>query len=193
MKKQKQTDNRFLAPKLLLRKYFVEKYFGQNEAAVCDCCAGDKVVWGNLLCDFPKLNYVGFDVKHKRYAFRIDSARILDLPCSFDVVDIDTYGEPWKHYFNMLKNNAKDFVVVFLTIGFIRAAGGGNSSLLARKIFFGAAANSIPRSYASDYIFKNANFLIAKAFDYQYDIIEAQEAFPEENARYIGVALRRKK
>ena len=69
-----------------------------------DCCAGDRVIWGTIMSEYHNIEYVGFDLKKgKRKAFRIDSARILENPSCYDIVDIDTYGEPWQHYFNLLK------------------------------------------------------------------------------------------
>ena len=190
MKKQAKTDNYYLEPKLLLRRYFLQKYFsGKDAIKVMDCCAGDRVIWSNLMTEFPNVEYVGFDVKpDKSKTFKIDSSRILEQPSSYDVVDIDTYGEPWQHYFNLLKNNKSKEIIVFLTIGLVKMAGGACSAL-AKKYVFGDLSNKIPNTIAAPYIFRNAQILLAKAIDVQYVIDEAQEAFPQNNARYIGVKL----
>ena len=60
---------------------------------------------------------------------------------------------------------------------------------MAKEYVFGKLASNIPNSMAAPYIFDNANILIEKAIDYEYVINEAQEAFPQNNARYIGVKL----
>lgn len=190
MKKQAKTDNYYLEPKLLLRRHFLQKYFaGKDAIKVMDCCAGDRVIWSNLMTEFPNVEYVGFDVKpDKSKTFKIDSSRILEQPSSYDVVDIDTYGEPWQHYFNLLKNNKTKDIVVFLTIGLVKITGGACSNL-AKEYVFGDLSNKIPNTIAAPYIFRNAQILLAKAIDVQYVIDEAQEAFPQNNARYIGVKL----
>lgn len=193
MKKATQTDNYFLEPKLLLRRYFLKKYASdKNKLKIMDCCAVDRVIWSILMSEFQNVEYVGFDVKsEKRKAFRIDSTRILEQPSNYDVVDIDTYGEPWQHYFNLLKNNSSKDLIVFLTIGLIKAAGGACSKL-AKEYAFGSLANKIPNTIAAPYIFSNSNILLAKAIECKYVINETQEAFPQNNARYIGVKLTKK-
>lgn len=193
MKKQAKTDNYFLAPKLYLRRFFLKKYFANKvKIKVMDCCAGDRVIWSNLMVEFPNVEYVGFDVKpDKSKTFKIDSSRILEQPSSYDVVDIDTYGEPWGHYFNLLKNNKTKDIVVFFTIGLVKMSGGACSKL-AKGHIFGNLASKIPNTIAAPYIFNNAQILIEKAIDFQYVIEEMQEAFPQNNARYIGAKLVKK-
>lgn len=193
MKKQTKTDNYYLEPKLLLRRYFLRKYFaGKDSIRVMDCCAGDRVIWRNLTAEFSNVEYVGFDVKcGKPKTFKIDSSRILEKPSFYDVVDIDTYGEPWAHYFNLLKNNKTKDLIVFFTIGLVRMSGGACSNL-SKQYIFGNLSSKIPNTIAAPYIYKNAQILIEKAIDFQYVIEEMQEAFPQNNARYIGAKLIKK-
>jgi hypothetical protein len=65
-------------------------------------------------------------VKRAKGRLKIDSVRVLAQPgWDFEVIDVDTYGSPWRHYFALLPNVTQP-VTVFMTIGMIRAGGGGN-------------------------------------------------------------------
>jgi hypothetical protein len=126
------TDNHNLPAKLELRRYFLREYHPGAAVAigasdeprprVLDCCQGDKALWSELQKEFA-VRYVGVDVKPKKGRLRIDSARLLDQDgWGYDVIDVDTYGSPWKHWFAILKHGKKS-ITVFLTIGIVNIGG----------------------------------------------------------------------
>lgn len=130
MPKAKKSDNGHLAAKLELRRHFLAKFpppgpKKRSRFKVFDACQGEGVLWSVLRREFP-CDYWGVDVKPKKGRLKIDSVKVLGQPgWDFDVVDIDTYGSPWKHYQAMMPYVRRP-VTVFLTLGFVRAGGGGN-------------------------------------------------------------------
>ncbi|HZU48538.1 MAG TPA: hypothetical protein VFA16_15010, partial [Mycobacterium sp.] len=94
---QTKTDNGNLEAKLGLRRHFLRRYHMENKPMVLDCCQGDGIIWRKLRQEF-ECDYWGVDVKPKRGRLSIDSVRILAQPgWPHDVLDIDTYGSPWRH------------------------------------------------------------------------------------------------
>jgi hypothetical protein len=92
------TDNHDPRAKLELRRYFLRKYHGDGLARVLDCCQGSGLLWGTLRQEFECESYWGLDLKRKPGRLSIDSSRVLAQPgWPQDVIDIDTYGSPWKH------------------------------------------------------------------------------------------------
>ena len=111
---QKQTDNSNAEVKLNLRRAYLSKYGG---SACLDCCQGDMKLWKVLRKEFPNIKYMGVDLKPKSGRHKVDSCRLLSLsPLEWDVVDIDTYGDPWAHYFALCKSITNP-TTVFLTLG----------------------------------------------------------------------------
>jgi len=110
----KKTDNAHLEEKLLLRRYFLDKYTSPG-FSVIDCCAGSGHIWNALRLEYD-CKYWGMDVKQKNGRLRVKSERVLASGAIADVIDIDTYGSPWKHWFNLLPFISSQ-TIVFLTIG----------------------------------------------------------------------------
>lgn len=109
-------DNAYLAHKLALRRYFLDKYH-KNPPHVFDCCQGSQVIWTQLKSEYELKSYFGVDLKPRKGRLTIDSVRILDQPgWNFDVIDCDTYGSPFKHW-NALLGQLQKPTTVFLTIG----------------------------------------------------------------------------
>lgn len=101
----KKTDNTNLPAKLDLRRRFLRKYHAEDPANVLDCCQGDGVIWKTLRREFTIAGYWGVDTKRKPGRLRLDSSRILaQAGWLQNVVDIDTYGSPWRHWLAMLPN-----------------------------------------------------------------------------------------
>ena len=118
-----QTDNAFFNAKLNLRRYFLRTYYGTGQFSVFDGCRGSGRIWETLRKEHP-CHYWGVDVKPSPGRMKINSARVLAQPgWDFDVIDIDTYGSPWKHWVALLPHVRKP-IVVFLTIGQLRIGGG---------------------------------------------------------------------
>src|ERR1700756_3921286 len=104
----KKTDNFNLEAKLELRRYFLRGYHQQDPPNVFDACQGDGVIWATLRGEFKVGFYLPVDLKPKKGTPRVDSVRVLDQEgWTFDVIDVDTYGVPWKHWFAILKHGKK--------------------------------------------------------------------------------------
>lgn len=190
MTASRKTDNHDPRAKLNLRRHFLERYHPQGTARVLDCCMGSGFIWRALRSEWRVAEYVGLDVKPKKGRLKIDSARYLEAGgWSHDVIDVDTYGSPWRHWLSVLRF-APDVCTVFLTIGLVRMGGGGNMQQAERQ------AIGIPHSTPAGIIgalHGYAQRVCLGAALRDFDIIEAVEAESHGNARYIGVRLARKK
>lgn len=113
------TDHVALASKIALRLDTLDRVLPGEPLRVLDCCAGEGVVWDRLRELRPVASYVGIDLKPRRPGtLRGDSVRslqVLDLS-AYNVIDIDTYGEPWAHYFTALTRLTTP-TALFLTHG----------------------------------------------------------------------------
>ncbi len=120
------TDNHNLKAKLELRRHFLRAANYGRPISVCDCFSGSEVIWGALAKEFKVGFYLALDVKAKRGRLKLDSFRYLQNQAwSHDVVDLDAYGSPWRHFFEVIKRLSADgaqgltrpTILVFLTIG----------------------------------------------------------------------------
>jgi hypothetical protein len=185
----KQTDNHNPDAKLLLRKYFLEKYHADGSATVFDCCQGGGLMWGTIRNTHPVASYWGVDVKPKKGRLKIDSIRVVEQGLTQNVIDIDTYGSPWKHWVALLGklNGAK---TVFLTIG--------TKNTMPRKVsidelaLIGCDIENLPAPFAMKLQDICTDAMLAAALKVA-TITEAQEATRGVAARYIGVRLEPKK
>ena len=111
------TDNDNLEAKLELRRHFMRTYHADGLARVFDCCQGSGTIWGRLRREFTVARYWGADQKRRAGRLKIDSARVLEAPgWSDDVLDVDTYGAPWRHWWAILEHG-RGPLTVFLTVG----------------------------------------------------------------------------
>jgi len=186
----KKTDNHNPDVKLKLRKYFLEKYHADGSAKVFDCCQGGGVMWMTIQQTHAVESYWGVDVKPKKGRVKIDSVRVLQQAgLKQDVIDIDTYGSPWKHWFAMMPNIVRP-TTVFLTIGSCKV-GGSALSTEARAVL-GIGNLQIPNGIG----FKVNELAVdpcLSAGERYATLHEVVEAISDGNARYIGVHLRPKK
>jgi hypothetical protein len=180
----KKTDNHNPEAKLKLRRYFLEKYHADGSARVFDCCQGGGVMWSTIRRTHPVASYWGVDVKPKKGRLKIDSIRVLQQGVSQDVIDIDTYGSPWKHWLALLPKVNKP-VTVFLTSAFLGTLGCSLPSEC--KTALGIPTNTPPACAMKLYQL-SVDILLSKAKDI-VTIIEAVEVSSTGNARYIGVRL----
>lgn len=179
------TDNSFIEHKLNLRRYFLDKY-NDAEFDVIDCCQGDGVIWRALRKEYKISSYWGLDIKPKRGRLRINSVKILKMEGLIqNVIDIDTYGSPFKHYAAMIKN-IKFPTIVFLTIG--QVAIGVDDELIKS---LGLSSLNIPSAIKLKLVPFAITETILRAQDYGIKIIEACEMIisKNSNARYIGMRL----
>ena len=111
-------DNQFLAEKLMIRRHFLDKYPAPDGTfRVLDCCAGERQeIWTQLRKEYG-VQYLGMDKKTVGGGIlKVDAARWLtQTEWSADVIDIDTYGEPWAIYEAALENFVGRDVTIFLT------------------------------------------------------------------------------
>lgn len=182
----KKTDNANIGAKLDLRRYFLGKYHSGG-ADVLDCCQGSGKLWHTLREEFPVDRYWGIDVKPKKGRIRLESERLLaQRGWPQNVVDIDTYGSPWKHWLSMLPN-VSQAITVFLTIGQVKISG----SPLQRVVrsVLGIGNLPIPNAIGAKLNEFAASALLTSSYDYDILLAEAVEAVSGGNARYIGVRL----
>lgn len=185
----KKTDNGNLSAKLTLRRYFLDKYHDRN-FHVLDCCQGSGVIWNKLRSEYDLASYWGLDVKRKPGRLRLDSARVLQQPgWSQNVIDVDTYGSPWEHWSGILAN-FRDAVTVFLTIG--QVTYGGSRLINVVRHSLGIGKLKIPNAIGAK-LNAFATIPLISTANESATIVEAAEAFPSGNARYIGVRLERNK
>jgi hypothetical protein len=181
------TDNHNPKAKLDLRRYFLNKYHSDDMPSVFDCCQGSAVMWSQLQKEFSVGSYWGVDLKPKKGRLKIDSVRILQQPgWSFDVIDVDTYGSPWRHWLAILPNLTKS-TTIFLTIGSTMFKGSTDSSLLS-SIGCVFSRARLPESMHGKLSEFGTSYILANVSNFA-KITEAVEAVSTGNARYIGVRL----
>jgi len=185
----KKTDNGNLREKLFLRRHFIEKYHRPGPFAVIDACAGSGVIWQTLRRQYD-CSYWPLDVKPARGRLAVDSVRVLaQAGWKADIVDIDTYGSPWKHWLAMLPN-APLPLTVFVTIGSVKINGVAFTDLTQQKLAgLSFKTLRLPAALAG----KLGDFLVSScltsSYDYGIIITEALECPAPGNARYIGLRL----
>lgn len=190
MTQSTKTDNHNMQAKIDLRLHFLRKYHADGKARVLDCCMGGGHLWRAIRKEHEVASYLGLDLKPKPGRLKIDSSRYLQATgWTHDVVDIDTYGSPWRHWFYLLANMG-DACTVFLTIGMVRVGGGGNMMTEARRAL-GIDGLPVPVSILGKLDYLAADYCLAAASRYGVKITEAQEMESDGTARYIGVQLYR--
>jgi len=190
------TDNKHLAPKLLLRRHFLQQYHTDTPPRVLDCCQGSGVLWSRLLKEFPVTGYWGMDKKPKKGRVLVDSARILASGSwQADVIDIDPYGEPWAHWFALLRTGQAP-LTVFLTVGMMQTRiGGGGLRLISKEVQHVLGVDRLTRKVAPGLLGKlhevATDYCLRSALSYGWTVVECQEALPSVTTRYFGLRLER--
>jgi len=191
MASNKKTDNSRLRTKLELRRYYLRKYHSKPPR-VFDACQGEGIIWEYLQQEFECQSYWGVDEKPALGRLKINSARVLGPPgWDFDVIDIDTYGSPWKHWIAMLPYILRP-VTVFLTIGQITIGGMDPLTLKALGLEFPSLSlGTISPSLAVKIgMAHGLPYHLEKAREHGFVIREASEALPASiNGRYIGLHI----
>ena len=185
------TDNKFFAPKLLVRRHFLAKYHPPGTAMrVLDCCQGDGQLWGFLRREFAVAEYLGLDVKPKKGRVKLASERYLALSgWPQTVIDVDTYGSPWKHWHAMLPNIVRP-VTVFLTLGLVTPGGGSNLGAVTGSVMNFDNLASLPPSLAAKLAPHTVAYHLFAATRAGLRIVEAKEAVGGfSNARYLGLRI----
>lgn len=193
--KPRKTDNSNLHAKLELRRYFLKKYHGKGDVDVMDCCQGDAAIWSRLREEFKVKTYVAADLKPKKGRHKIDSSRLLALPGLVqNVIDVDTYGGPWKHYFALLSTMTKP-TTVFLTVGQGNNPVAGQIPQVALTAAgLGPLAEKIPRVLGMRISEVVTEYALFSCYKYGIVPIECAEAESGNvNARYLGIHLKPEK
>lgn len=180
----KQTDNSYLRSKLALRRHFLREY--GDDIRVMDCCQGSGRIWDTLRREFNVRSYWGLDVKPEKGRLKVDSSRVLSQSgWRENVIDIDTYGSPWRHWAGVCAN-LNHAATVFLTVGFV-GIGGGNLCHEARAAM-GLDDLAVPNGILGKLEPLSIPYCLDMALE-RLNIIEAREALPHGRARYFGVRL----
>lgn len=183
----RKTDNSALERKLRLRRYFLDRYHEPGDL-VFDACQGRGVLWRTLRREFD-VRYWGVDEKEAKGRMKIRSERILALPGhAFDIIDIDTYGSPWKHWLALLPNVTRP-TSVFLTVGQVAL---GVDKLIGRAVGWGERIRppgAIARRVQERI---GVQHMIRLTAEFGVEAVEAVEAKRSTSARYIGVRIQPK-
>lgn len=191
-----QKDSSTLAPKLLLRRYFLDKYHkAADPPNVLDCCQGERVIWSRLEKEYPLAGYFGVDEKYKRGRLQIDSVKILAQPgWEQNVIDIDTYGSPWNHWIAMLPRVTRP-LTVFLTIG--RSGPGPKRAKIPQVALTAMGLTfegiSVMSALTGQFFDMHTQYCLHLAAKYDVKLVEAVEAYVEPlnqwRVPYMGVRL----
>lgn len=181
-------DNHNLPSKLFLRDYFLKKYHQEGSLDVMDCCQGNGLIWDTLKKKYKIDSYWGLDLKPKKARLKIDSSRVLaQRGWPQNIIDIDTYGSPWRHYKNMCLNQTKS-LTCFLTIGQYQMGTAGEilEALSLEKL------TNVPPGIAIKLHDLAIPYLLNFWLKKDSVIEEAQESKNDGSARYIGLRIVRK-
>jgi hypothetical protein len=188
MTQSRKTDNANLRSKLDLRRYFLRRYHAKEKFSVLDCCSGSGIIWRQLRQEF-QCDYWGVDIKPARGKIKIDSIRILaQAGWEHNVIDVDTYGSPWKHWQALLPRITKP-TTVFMTWGQVAVGGGNMDRTLLKAVGMEFKRLSVPNCLACKVAGLGVNYLLSLVDDFDLRIVEAREAEPGPHARYFGVHL----
>jgi hypothetical protein len=186
MKNQTKTDNHSPDAKLNLRRHFLRKLRDAKEPIrVLDCFQGSKLLWGQLESEFQIASYWGVDLKEKKGRIKIDSSRILEQEgWNQNVIDLDAYGSPWKHWRNLI-TTCRHSVTIFLTIGTVRRF--DKAALHLAGVDF--RKMKIPNSLGMKIQERALGYAIAAAELFKLFPVEVLECVPQDGPRCLGITL----
>ena len=190
MAQQTKTDNHSLAAKLKLRRHFLDWYHAGEYFAVFDACQGSGRIWKVLAKEY-EFAYWGVDSQRRPGRLKMDSERLLGMDGFVaDVVDVDTYGSPWKHWLALLPNVGAP-VTVFLTEGLVKVCGGVVDALVREGLGLSfptlTPPNALVLNLPREMVWKT---MIAQAREHGLRVRAIVEALnPGGSARYLGVRL----
>src|SRR5688500_1633113 len=108
-----------------------------------------------------------------------------------DVIDVDTYGSPWRHWAALLPNVSRP-TTVFLTIGATMFRGSVDAfALEAMGLRFKRL--HLPESMCGKLSDLSLPYCLHLARRFGVEISDAIEAVSDGNARYIGCRIHPKK
>lgn len=188
------TDNDRLPAKLELRRHFLRAFHRDKPPVVFEACQGSGVLWKTLREEFTLARLWGCDLKPRPGRLKMDSSRIVGQQgFRADVVDVDTYGNPWEHWLNLLPNLTAP-CTVFLTFGMLKKIGDGTVPSLVQRHAVGLIFKDFdcpPSLLAAQSVRKHIlEALLAAPLSRGLEIVEAREAPPGRSARYFGLHIR---
>jgi hypothetical protein len=184
-KKSKKSDNSHLKEKLDLRRHFFRAYHAAPPR-VLDCCHGDGVIWERLRSEFPVKSILGIDKKAGKNIIQADSLRFLrTFDLDYDIIDIDTYGSPWKHWREIIPK-IKGPTTVFMTYGrpWIQA-----DPVIAE--FMGIPSQT-PCSLLQKLGTIHISYCVAVSYNYGLNVVESIRCAHTHKIEYLGVRLERR-
>jgi hypothetical protein len=184
--RKKSTDNRCLAEKIAVRKHFLRKFHPDN-AKVFACCQGTGLIWKTIRRDFQVASYWGVDLKASAGRVAMDSVSVLRRKLTDNVIDVDTYGEPWEHWLTMLPNVTQP-TSVFLTWSSMCSI---NMSTIVKQHVFGGELHMPKSLYGKLWDYANA-YLLTAPEQHGLEIVECMESLNKTPSRYIGIHIRPK-
>jgi len=189
-------DHSSLQAKLELRRCMLSQFGSKYNLNVLDCCAGKGFIWNKLRDEFQINSYFSIDKKRKAKAnIRTDSVRWLKhVKLTANVIDIDTYGEPWRHYEVLLSIDwPQPEILVFLTLGAGRKAAGNISRTALQLAGLKPEWDKLfPRSEKLQKIITSS--CLTTACKYGIIIHDGMEGKVEGiNTKYFGLWLERRK
>lgn len=179
----RKVDNAAQKSKQVLRLYFLQKYH-TDDSRVFDCCQGSGLVWSEVRKQFAVSSYWGVDLKSKSGRISIDSVKVVKQGVKANVIDVDTYGEPWTHWMELLPH-IKEPTTVFLTCGKI------SISTMSHRVIncvFGKSLRMPPTLTGSLWDYAN-KVLLSLPLSYGLEIVECMEAVSNNQTRYIGIHI----
>jgi hypothetical protein len=178
------TDNKNMAQKTAVRLHFLRRYH-TGDARVFDCCQGSGLIWKAIRKEFEVSRYWGVDLKTRPGGLKMDSVKVLSQGVKDNVIDVDTYGEPWAHWLELLPR-VKEPTTVFLTWTSMCSL---NMSDVAKKFVFGGQLRMPPTLFGRLWDYANQS-LLAAPIQFGLRVIECQESVNDTSTRYIGIHLR---
>jgi len=179
-------DNYNLKGKLLLRRYFLEKYHAGGGIHVLDCCEGSGVLWRELRKEIRVSSYWGVDLKSEPGRLKIDSARLFQPGMTQNVIDIDTYSSPWSHWRRLIPHVSRP-TTVFMTRGYHSRE---NLNRFECECI-GLKMQKLPQSFFPKLHMSSmaVSHCCSWAIRHGIMILEAVEAVNSGNARYFGLHI----
>lgn len=128
------TDNTSLSSKVMLRRHVLE-IANFKSVTVLDLCAGEGKIWKEMRKHVNISGYTPVDRKNKQPGTlrEVVNTRLIEALylAKYNVVDIDTYGEPWELWWTLF-NQIITRTVVFLTRGSAKL--GNNSQFVLERM-----------------------------------------------------------
>lgn len=180
------TDNKFLDEKIAVRMHMLRRHHTTG-AKVFDCCQGAGLIWSTIRQTFEVESYWGVDLKVRKGRVAMDSVAVLQRPLADNVIDIDTYGEPWTHFLAALPNVQRP-TTFFLTWTSLCSL---TMSNLVKQFVFGGQLQMPSSLFGKLWDYANA-YLLTAPVQYGLEIVECVESVNKTPSRYIGMHVRPK-